>query len=93
MTGRVITPSDSSISGRVCFTPPFMVRSSVSPRHAGSPARCVPRTDAVSSPVNVSAAGLNMVTCPLPLTATTPLSTVETIFSRYSLASTTCPYS
>ena len=48
-----------------------------------------PCVDAADRPVSCSAARLNITTCPLALTAMTPLSIVATIFSMYSLARTT----
>ena len=91
MTGRLVGPSasataTSSTSGCVRTCPSETVACSGSARQAGNSSAVPPRAVSAANPVSRSAARLNIAIRPVALMATTPLSIVATMFSRYSLA-------
>ena len=98
MTGRLVGPSasataTSSTSGCVRTCPSETVACSGSARQAGNSSAVPPRAVSAGNPVSRSAARLNIATRPVALMATTPLSIVAAMFSRYSLATVTAVYS
>ncbi len=93
ITGRARSAPGSSISGSVRAAPSAALASSGSLRQDASRAAVWPLMSSAASPVSRSAARLNIAMRPAELIATTPLSIVATMFSMYSLASTTCAYS